>query len=363
MCFFSVQYSIVTLEQNRIISIDALRSFAILSMVFGHTTSILMSEQFRRPDFWPWAFHLYFSGLTAPVFFFASGMIFTYLLFKSSEHFNKARVIKGFKRTLYLLAVGFLIQISIKGLIHNPLGFMHYSHVLQCIGLSILIINLLYVASMGKAKLFLILTFIIANFAFLITPFLTDLSLLSERNPISLFLSNSYTIFPLFPWAGFSLFGALFGLVTLRHTILKKPISLLVIFIFGFMLQRFAWHSLAFVYSGFENYRELVNLNVFTYYRLGEVLMTYAFVTWLTHKIKIPEWMLIPGRETLAIYVLHNIVIYGALFSIGYSTVYYHSLSFIQTTILLFFTLVAAVLFSNVLYKMRNKYTFLKYFK
>jgi len=351
------------LEQKRIISIDALRSFAILSMVFGHTVSVLSSEQVRNPDFWPWTFHLYFSGLTAPVFFFSSGMIFTYLLFKSSDYFNKARVIKGFKRTLYLIVVGFFIQIYFKSFVNNPFGFLQYSHVLQCIALSILIINLLYLVSAGKAKIFLILTFITANFAFLITPFLSDTGLLADRNPVSLFLSDSFTIFPLFPWAGFSLFGALFGLVTLKRTILKKQLSLLVVFIFGFVLQRTAWFLLAFIYGGFDNYRDLVNINVFTYYRLGEVLMTYAFVTWLTHRIKIPEWMLIPGRETLAIYVVHNIVIYGALFSIGYSVFLYHSLNFVQTTIVVIITIAAAVIFANILNKARTKYPVLKYFK
>jgi hypothetical protein len=301
--------------------------------------------------------------LTAPVFFFASGMIFTYLLFKSSAGFNKARVIKGFKRTLYLIAVGFFIQIYLKNLIRNPLGFLHYSHVLQCIALSIFIINLLYVVSGGKAKLFLILTFIMANFAFLITPFLTDLSLFAELNPLSLFLSHNFTIFPLFPWAGFSLFGALFGLITLKRAILKKQVSLIVVFVAGLLMQRNAWFLLSFIYGSFENYRDLVNISVFTYYRLGEVMMTYALVTWLTHKIKIPEWMLIPGRETLAIYVVHNIVIYGALFGIGYSIFLYHSLNFIQTTIVVILTIAAAIWFSNVLMRLRWKYPFLKYFK
>jgi len=351
------------LEQKRIISIDVLRAFAILSMIFGHTVAVLSAEQVRSSDFFPWVFHVYFSGLTAPVFFFASGMIFTYLLFKSSDGFNKSRVIKGFKRTLYLIVAGFIIQIYLKSIANNPFGFLQYSHVLQCIALSILIINLLYIASAAKPKLFLILTFITANFTFLISPFLKDLSLLSEKNVLSLFLSNSFTIFPLFPWAGFSLFGALFGLLTLKHTILKKQSALLFIFIFGLIMQQTAWYALAGIYSGFVNYRELVNFNVFTYYRLGEVLMTYAFVTWLTHKIRIPEFLLIPGRETFAIYIVHNIVIYGALFGIGYEIFLYRSLNFVQTTIVVILTLLGAILFANVLTKARKKYTYLKYFK
>ncbi len=350
---------------NRIVTIDALRSFAILSMVFGHTTNIVLADQFRTNSFLLYGFHYHLSGLIAPVFFFTSGMIFTYLLFKTSESFNLYRFIKGSKRTLYLLLVGFLIQIPIFNFVNNPLEFVHYSHVLQCIGLSIFLICLIYLVSFAKWKIFSIITILLFNIAFLVYPFLHFYYLdFQELNLLSLFLSERYTEFPLIPWTGFSLAGAFFGVLFIKVKFITNLKFLIGLIIFGVILSFESWLFLKGIYSiNFENVGKIIDINIFTYFRLGEVLITFSIVSMIVKYIKIPNWLLIPGKETLLIYIFHNIIVFGSLFGLGYNSYIYHKLTFFETTLVNIFTLAICVILSNYIFHRRAKYKFLRIIK
>ena len=73
------------LNNKRSYFIDAVRAFAILMMLQGHFIDTLLNINYR--DQTNLAFNLWqdFRGITAPNFFTISGLIFTFLLIKSSD--------------------------------------------------------------------------------------------------------------------------------------------------------------------------------------------------------------------------------------------------------------------------------------
>jgi uncharacterized membrane protein len=98
-------------SKNRIIFIDLMRAFAVLMMVQGHTTDVLLSNDYRNfdnPLFLAWFF---MRGMTAPIFLFTSGTVFTYLFRLNNEPFeSNPRVKKGLKRFLLLVFLGYMLR-------------------------------------------------------------------------------------------------------------------------------------------------------------------------------------------------------------------------------------------------------------
>jgi len=134
---------------DRLHFIDAIRAWAILMMLQGHFVAALLSDVYRDKGNLLFSIWSYFRGVTAPVFFTVSGFIFTFLLVrKYDQGFSNPRVKKGIKRGVQLIAIGYILQIRfsrvLKGAINDSYNIVH---VLQCLGLSIILVVLLYLVS------------------------------------------------------------------------------------------------------------------------------------------------------------------------------------------------------------------------
>ena len=75
-------------QKHRIIFIDLMRAFAVLQMVQGHTINVLLAEQFRNTDFIFYAVWHFMRGMTAPIFMFTAGIVFTYLFRSVKKPFS-----------------------------------------------------------------------------------------------------------------------------------------------------------------------------------------------------------------------------------------------------------------------------------
>lgn len=138
--------------KQRLKFIDMARSIAILLMLEGHFIGCTLAEQevyhnTKNTFYTIWNF---VRGFTAPMFFTVTGVVFIYLLTMSKDvpFFKNKRVKIGFKRSLELLFWGYLLQINVKhigsyfnGHISN---WVFAFHVLQCIGVGISILLLIY---------------------------------------------------------------------------------------------------------------------------------------------------------------------------------------------------------------------------
>ena len=304
-------------QSTRLYFIDAVRAFAILMMLQGHFIDALLLPEYRDKSYLAYTMWDYMRGNTAPVFFTISGLIFTYLLLKAKEKGNLTRRIKkGINRGLMLIIIGYALRIPffdwIEG--HFPMYFFKVD-VLQCIGLSLILIVVFYLLSLKKTRFFSALMFSIGMVVFMTEPLYRNLQIESLPIPLANYLSKSNgSIFPIIPWFGFMAWGAFMATFFYKFLLHKsfKVVTLLIYFTLGFALMFLSSPILTFLSEilGFELFERVANYN-YLFLRLGNVLVTFGVFYLLEQYVK-QKLILNIGQKTLSIYVIHFIVLYGS---------------------------------------------------
>jgi uncharacterized membrane protein len=322
-------------NNKRLYFIDIIRAFAILMMLQGHFVDTLLATQYRDLNSIPFSVWSYFRGITAPTFFTISGLVFTYLLLKAKEKGEtNLRMRKGLIRGCFLIFIGYLIRIPFFVWFmgeFNP--YFLVIDVLQCIGLSLILIVVLYYICNKKTIIFSIITLCLGITIFLTERMYYDVSFENLPLVFSNFLSKTNgSVFTIIPWFGYVAFGAF--IATLFHKYLKKPKFKTIIISFfsitGFILIFYSTHILASIYK-------LTHLKIFLdsagynylFTRLGNVLIYFAFFYSFERYLKLPLILKV-GQKTLSIYVIHFIIIYGSFTGIGLNTIIGKNLTPIQ---------------------------------
>ena len=128
----------------------------------GHFVDTLLDPVYKDSgliyDIWK-----FLRGITAPVFFTISGFIFTYLLMKvAGSPKENLRLKKGIKRGLLLIVLGYLLRVPVfQWLIGEFDNRVFIVDVLQCIGLSLILIVISYYVSLKNKNVMLLLHFLI----------------------------------------------------------------------------------------------------------------------------------------------------------------------------------------------------------
>src|SRR5690606_26743920 len=170
-------------KKNRIIFIDLIRAFAVLQMVQGHTVDVLLSNDFRNLESPVFALWFFMRGMTAPIFLFTAGTVFTYLLRLHREPFSSnPRVKKGFKRFLLLVSLGYLLRyptptiVDFSNVSTNQWRIFFAVDVLQLIGFGLLFIILIsWAAEKFKLSDFIVYPFF-ALFFFVLHPVFSQIN-------------------------------------------------------------------------------------------------------------------------------------------------------------------------------------------
>jgi uncharacterized membrane protein len=325
-------------KKNRIIFIDLLRAFAVLMMVQGHTVDVLLSNDYRNFDSPLFAAWHFMRGMTAPVFLFTAGTVFTYLfrLVKEPFHYNP-RVLKGLKRVLLLVFLGYLLRYPTPSIImlHNvserQWRIFFAVDVLQLIGFGILFLILcMYIAE--KLKLSDYIVFAIASVMFFGLYIIFENIKWSEFLPLPVagyMYRGSGSNFPLFPWAGYVLSGGILGSLLANQPKLFKTfrfsrnlgllgISLLAVSIISDYFET-KFYGRSYLWSSSPN---LIIL------RLGIVLILNSIVSWISLQVdSIPRIVILIGRNTLIIYIVHLVILYGSAWNPGLIIVFERSFS------------------------------------
>lgn len=330
---FAITNVVMNPSQERLTFIDALRGYAILMMLQGHTIGVVLQEQFRDqkyPVFMVWR---YLTGLTAPVFFLSAGLIFSFLMAKA-ESSGDSRLSKGVKRGLWLMVLGWILQIwppilkdAWMGELWSALRFIGKSHVLHTIGFSLLIMVGLWLACQRRERLFAGAAFVLAQLALLSGPQIEQWMPANswQRIPAT-FISREFAVFPLLPWVGYALMGAALGVLAWRTKWYRSRRWFIALAVIGFILMQ-GNHLItgAFwtIVGGLEDYQ----LSEYSgrYWRVGEVLTFVGLMGLFCHFLQQRGWeekgpmkiVTTCGRETLTIYFLHIFVVYGVVFGVG----------------------------------------------
>lgn len=284
-------------------------------------------------------FHL--RGLTAPLFFTITGVVFVYLLLgglNTGPFFKQKRVRKGIKRALTIILIGYLLQTNFQNIDYYLAGKVNGRlfgfHVLQSIGSGILVLLIFYgLFLLSKMKRFSLLLFIGAVSVFIATPFIEsygDTYIPRGVHPIfqnPIHGPNSF--FPLFPWLGFVLSGGAIGAVLRENISIVRTPSFPFKFFLGFSLAAGTLLGIVGLIALFAPENVNVGRVFYSVFRLSEVALFITILMYAERFSKGRDSVFIKmGQNTLVIYVWHVIMLYGAIIGIGLTRWLKHELPF-----------------------------------
>ncbi len=326
------------MKSNRLYFIDAVRAFAILMMLQGHFIDTLIDPIYRDKTNTIYIIWSYFRGITAPVFFTISGLVFTYLLLRANAKGNdQPRIKKGLFRGLLLILIGYSLRVNILSWFDGFFSpYFLVVDVLQCIGLSLIILVCLHILFKHHSYLFSVILFTIGCLCFVTEPLYRDLVI----DNLPLIIANYMTqangsVFTILPWFGYSAFGAFLSTVFFRHAHRNrfKIFTIITFFIVGLLLMYCStWFLLElYQFTGIELLKLSADYN-YLFTRLGNVLILFGIFYSLERFLKQSIIARI-GEKTLSIYVIHFIILFGSFTGYGLKRFFNQSLNPIEAVI------------------------------
>jgi len=171
---------------------------------------------------------------------------------------------------------------------------------------------------------------------FFVSPFFYQLEWNKSENIFiaSYFTTKFGSIFPLFPYLQFAFFGAIWGIIISQNKdFITKKLNLFLILIVG---------SVVFYSSNFVNY-----LYYDSVLRVGVLLILLSIFGFIGAKIKsVPKVFASFSKNSLWIYIIHLVILYGSPTSIGLSQIIGNSLSAESTAIAVTLMLILMIFIS-----------------
>jgi len=336
------------ISPKRVIFIDMMRAFAVLMMVQGHTIDAFLANEYCNFDSIIYSIWFTIRGFTAPIFMFSSGTVFTYLLrLHKVPFYENPRIAKGLKRFLILVLIGYLLR-------YPTYTFFNFSLVTKAQWLTFFTVDALHLIGFGL--LFIIILSCIAEklkandyliFSLGAFFFFAMFNITEQINwlnylplPFAAYLFHKTgSLFPLFPWAGYVISGAVLGsyLAHNPNVFTTKKFSR-NLFLAGFGFLVISW-IIELIEIIFFNNQSLVTDNFYVItLRLGWVLILNSLMSYLALKLKnIPDLVKWVGRHTLIVYAVHVIILYGSAWIPGLNLIFAKRMS-------LTFSIFAAIL-------------------
>ncbi len=318
--------------------LDALRAFAILMMLQGHFVDTLLAPEYRdlnSPIFNAWTF---MRGLTAPVFFTVTGIVFVFLLLKENKPLKEhVRVRKGIRRAFFLLALGYLLKWNVYSVLSLNFAPYHIAvDVLHVIGLALLALIGIYAFHRVTGASYPFVSGLLGLSVFLVFPVIEQ----ADWSNLPIVFQNYMTMengstFTILPWLGYTLIGGVIGSVVHYHTAWFKQWWMPVLLLTAGLWLHFSSYTI------FTNIHQMLGWDLsqmwlskqYLFWRFGHVLVVLSLFVFFEQILKKgfhPLFLKI-GSETLTVYGGHYVILYGTWFGIGLSQLWKRSLTPEQT--------------------------------
>ncbi len=327
------------------------RSFAILLMLEGHFTGAALADQYRSSEYWLYNVWHNLHGLTSPLFFTVTGLIFVYLLSANNQisYIDNIRVKKGYKRVRELLFWGYLIQLNLwsisKSFYYGSkfyLEWFYAFHVLQSIGVGIFFLLVIYGiykwfnrGSLHWYYLFFGLIMLVI-YAWLKNYMQIDTQLVAEglrEKPAYLpegapsiiqnMIYGRYSDFGFVRYSGYVLLGGMLGALIRKYEHQTKEWWFGVTFIVVCILLNLFIQPILHYLDKIIEATGLVHDSVMemcttTIRRFGQVVGVLGVLMLIDKYFSIRSGLFLKiGQNTLPIYVVHVIILYGGIFGFG----------------------------------------------
>jgi hypothetical protein len=388
---------------SRLKFIDLARSIAILLMLEGHFTGAALSREYRKDEYILYNIWHNIHGLTSPLFFTVTGVIFVYLLTanNSLSFFKNIRVKKGFRRVLTLIFWGYFIQLSLWSISQSiyygsefHFDWLAAFHVLQSIGVGLFLVLITYglykFFQKGPVYLYYFITALIVFYFYAQLKFHINLDeelianglrqkkqFLPENAPsfIQNMFYGQYSDFNILRYAGYTLMGGMIGsFIRVFETKTREWWFGTLFIITGVLLSAFIQPILHSIDRLIENIGwskdSIWELDATNFIRLGQVISLLGILMLVDAYFKIKSGLFLKiGQNTLPIYIVHVIILYGGIFGIGLKPYAFDetlgpiaSFAISITAISCFFILVKYIEpLEKMYYSVKNKLLFIKH--
>lgn len=352
-------------RKPRVEFIDLLRGWAVIVMIETHMMNATIQPELKQSALFGWI--TFINGLVAPSFTFASGLAWAITTRRKLNDYISfgPPLFKQLRRLLFVVFIGYLLhtpKFNFDQILHETTELswqiFFQADVLQCIGVSLLIMQVLLLVLKNERRLYgtlAALTLLVA----VVSPIVWGID---WRNylplPISGYMNgmhfNSFPGFPLFPWAAFLFGGAVFGyayleakeagkkaLASFNEVGMMKRLLLIApaMMLFSALIEPLAART-------YPSYDYGLSSPSFFLLRLGIVLLLavgmFFYERWRTVSPK--SLVTLVGRESLIVYSIHLLLIYGNFASFNFEREVNHSFGYgevLTATIVLLGVMVA----------------------
>ncbi|MGE0789826.1 MAG: heparan-alpha-glucosaminide N-acetyltransferase domain-containing protein [Sandaracinaceae bacterium] len=339
-------------SRGRLYFVDVVRLIASFQMINGHTLDLLMVDSVRQGVIYDR--YMWMRGLVSVAFLSVAGIAFHLATLARFEAHKRAptEVKRRFRRALILIALGYLLRFPGAAFGDDPVAaaaawdsFFQVG-VLQAIGVALFALELAVVLAKKPVQVVWFAGIAAAGMLFG-APYLEDVPIDGAWQPFTAYLTHaSGSLFPLFPWSGFMLAGAVVGWIAMPEggsTRSRVAVPRLAAITLGLVALYFVLDALGPFGSA---HAHLATPPAFSVERLAAVLGIVTVLGVVCAPIeRFPRLLSIISAETLFVYVFHLWVLYAGV--LGIEARFSHSvslpISFLASAVMMVITISATV--------------------
>lgn len=331
---------------KRYFFLDMLRAIAVAEMIHGHSLDGLLDVSLRNTAFFINWTHV--RGYTAPVFLFAAGFAFAVATLPRVDDYSRFTkdFMRRIKRLLFVILLGYLMYLPFFSLRKTILsvgttGWENFLRVdiLRCIGVSALILQVWFLLKPRRGVTWAVIGMLTLVLP-LLTPYVRNSGLVSGLPAfIRYYFMDSR--FPLFYYSSFLFLGFLLGYLFSEkkgHWLPYAVVMALVLVVGAQVMNRLG-----------------IMISLHRFMTKGGVIILLAV---LLERCEV-LWRHMPrpvkyfGQESLVVYVVHLMIVYGSVLNTGLVSYWGKTLSYAEVYLFIIWLMTTMVIIAYVWHKLK----------